>query len=545
MDASFYDGGSLRLVKAPIIPGVQVDNAAFAGQLELDGLPLSPRCGRSPGPRMGVPDTSGVYIEEREDIPGRPRFRLRAARPIRRGEAILVEESLFLSPLDAQELQALLCETCEQEAVSDYRATSSIGPTPPGSSAWFPMPMQLSLVVVQALFEDGEEDSPRVAAFRQLSGDTERWREPAYRLWGMLREEMRSLITHEAVAEVYAIVAENLHCADCGRAGVFAMGCLAEHSCAPSAFREVVTPVDCMSRPGSPCCEGRTMATPPGSPFAGNGLSSPIVGSNPPLRPQLVLRALYDMAEGDIVSLCYVPEYLPTYQRRQLLQAEFGFKCTCPRCEREPEVASAFVCPHCSSGPCSPTGPVSFEGDLYSHPLRCEACGVMLSEEPIVADFLEMERREAVTADEMKYLHPFHWKIYGMYLESLKRLDAGERLQVMEQVLAALQRLCRSEQTTHPFLGKICESAGNAQLECGDLHQAVVCFRRAQDLYAMSHKGSPDPGHGARCYLLETRVTAGRLGAVPRRLSRPTGGLIVTRSPSMPSLAEAVAEEEQ
>mmetsp|Transcript_11689 Transcript_11689/g.31475 ORF Transcript_11689/g.31475 Transcript_11689/m.31475 type:complete len:515 (+) Transcript_11689:79-1623(+) len=487
---------------------------------------------RGRGTRGKATDASGVYVDEREEV---GRF-LRAARPIRRGEAVLVEDALFLSPADGHELQVLLAQTCDLHAVEaaavavgcSASASSHGGP----ASTWLGIAEQLSLVVIQALIEAGDTEPPQCEAFRELRGDTERWAGPAGALWGLLNEDFRARITIEAVTEVYSIVAANLHATESGRAGVFPLGGLLEHSCAPTAFKEVAVPYGSFSRPGSPSChEG----SPPGSPCSR-------VSSMPtatPLNPQLVVRALSDLAEDDIVSISYISECLPTWKRREELQAGYGIVCTCRRCEREPEAVCAFYCIACGAGLCTPTAPVTSPGELRGHSFSCESCGDVTSEEATIAYYMQAELVEVVTQEYMSILHPYHWKVFGMYLHGLQELTPPDRVQVIERLMAAQQRLCKSD--SHPLLGQLCELSATAHMDAGELPQAVAGFRRAQELYALSHRGPPDAGHEQRCYGQQMKVTAGRLGAVPRRLSKMSG--TIGRSPSLPSLAEGELED--
>jgi len=487
--------------------------------MELDA-PLSPRGrGCSPG---GEPDHSLVEVAEREEV-GRY---LRLTRPVRRGEAILVEDALFLSPGGDEELEELLLQTLDPEAVAVARAEAA-------GASWPPASEQLSLVVVCALLEDGE--SPGCEEFRQLRGNTERWAGPAGRLWDRLRPELRAQVAREAMSEVYSIVASNAHDSEGGRAGIFRFGSYAEHSCAPTAFKEVVAPVEDASRPGSPCVptslpeldvEGSPRRTPPQTPVKSRGAR----------QPQLVVRALQDMAEGDTVSLSYIPEYLPTWRRRELLQAGYDFACQCDRCSRAPELVCAFLCPRCGEGPCSPTVPVTVPAGLQGLSLRCESCDAMVEDEQFVQQLVQAELAEVVSADSMRLLHPSHHKIFGMYLHNMQVLPAADRAQAAEQLARAQRRM--SGRSNHPLLGRLSELEAGAQLELGDHHQAVATLLRAQELFSASHRGPPEAGHALRCYRLQTRVEAGPLGAKPRRLSK-----LPVRSPSLPSLAENDGEE--
>ncbi|CAE8612972.1 unnamed protein product, partial [Polarella glacialis] len=359
--------------------------------LELD-VQLSPRLGRDVRDR----ESPTVVIEEREDV---GRF-LRVSRAIHRGEAILVEDPLFLSPSTNEEVQELVAATCDaaataaaaEAAAASGSVVASSSTSPPATNlaaeacgspaSWLPVPEQLVLAIVQAFLID--QNSDKCESFRLLRGDTERWRESAARLWSLLREDVKSNLSFEALCEIYSIVASNAHQSDGGRAGVFNLGSYMEHSCSPTAFKEVVVPLDFASRPGSPSCSpSRGSDSPPSSPMLRKSPSW-VGGAVPSMTPtpQLVVRAHRDLAEGDIVSIAYIPLYEPTWMRRAALQTGYGFHCRCDRCERDSEVVCAFNCPECGGGPCSPTGPVAAaNGDLTGQGLRCESCGELLRTE--------------------------------------------------------------------------------------------------------------------------------------------------------------------
>jgi hypothetical protein len=381
---------------------------------------------------------------------------------------------------------------------------------------------QLSLVIVQALLQDG--DAINCEDFRQLQGDTERWRRPATTLWSQMREELREQIAEEAMCEIFSIVAANAHESNSGRAGLFKMGSYAEHSCTPSAFKEVVTPVE--MAPSRPC-------TPDADEQASPSSRRSFVPSNLP--PRLVIRAQRDIAENDIISISYIREYLPTWKRRELLQAGYGFFCRCERCMLMAEAVCAFTCPRCDDGPCSPLAPVTApDGSFKGLSFRCEACGIVTTEESEVEAFTRAEQDEVLSAESTAVLHPFHHKICGVYLHNLEAIPPQDRVQAIEQIIEAQRRLVGS--LNHPILGRLCEKMAAAYMEVGDSHEANVSYRRAQELYSFSHHGPPDAGHDLRCFQMQTQV-AGPLGPVPRSLSRlPRRSL--AKSPSLPSLAE-------
>lgn len=455
---------------------------------------------------------------------------LRLRRPIRRGEALLVEEPLFLSPGSRAELEELLGQLCETNALILAAAAPTQGSQEgfPGGFGWLPVSEQICLVILQAQL--AAPQSAKYEALRTLQGDPERWASPATRLWRLLREDIRAQVSLEELKEVYAIVANNAHGAERGQAGLFLIGSMAEHSCAPTAFKEVIAPVVASSRPGSPRVEDPQGAASFATTCAGR------VREKPQRSPQLILRALHDMDADEVVSISYIPEYLPTYKRRSLLQANYGFICECDRCLRSPEVVCAYICPGCEDGPCSPTVPVaSTTGDLTGLTLSCESCHAITSEEVVLSQFAAAECSEVVSAEFTQYFHPFHHKIFGMYLNNLKALPAAQRVEALEQLLDSQRRLTPGE--VHPLLGKFSELMAIAYLEMGKHHEALAGFRHAEEHYGASHKGFPDVGHVKRCFDQEMQVLAGPLGPPPLHLTR--GAVPGTcRPPSLPALPE-------
>lgn len=481
---------------------------------------------RARGAFCGLTDTSELLsIEEREEV-GRY---LRLMRPVRRGEAILVEDPLFLSPRDAEELQVLLDDLCDSSAMAQRAASSGQGSHGLSGSE------QLSLVVAQAFIRD--QEAPNCEELRQLRGDQERWKGPAVRLWSLMKEEYRCIFTAEAMSEVFAIVASNAHQAEDGRIGLFRLGSYAEHSCAPSAYKEVVASQPVLSPPGSP------VRSPSKGPSLGMGEPRQLES------PQLVLRAHRDLDEGDIVSISYISEYLPTWVRRQQLQAGYGFTCGCTRCLHQPEVTCAYRCFTCG-GPLSPTGPMTSIDSLLSSTMTCEDCGLLTAAEDSsftvtvdpasFAAIVEAERSEVMTQAVSEVLHPFHYRIFGMYLSNMQAIEASQRIEAIEQMIEAKRRQITSGDAS-PLVSRLVEHIATSFLELGDYQQALANFRKAQELYAISHRGLPDPGHDRRCYEQQVLITAGPLGTPSRRNSRILTSFM-TRSLSLPSLAEVEEE---
>lgn len=493
--------------------------------MELD-VPLPPTWASTRG---GVSDRSAVRKQEQED--GSQCLVLN--RPVRRGEAVLAEVPLFLSPADDEELQALLVGMCDLAAVQGARASQD-----PGGPPWLSVEDQLCLVVIQALFQN--PDAPEFEELRQPRCDVSRWSAQADRLWTLLREDDQSKIPKEALPDLCGVVAANIHFVEGGRAGIFLMGSYANHSCIPSTFKEVAIPEDIASRPGTPdseCCPSVASAsasfsralTPPSSP-----------GKSRQEMPQLVLRAHHDLAEGDIINYSWIPEYLPTWKRQELLQARYGISCSCDRCVRNPEVVNAYHCPKCGKGPCSPTLPISAPGgDLKGHHLSCESCGALSVEDTALAECMEAERSAAGLEKQAQVLHQYHYSIVAANHDSLASLPPAERIHAVEILMEAHRRLFPG--SGHPLMGWLCEQAAAAHAALGDHHQAVAGYRRAQELYALSHRGPPETGHDQRCYLQQMRLSAGPLGVVARRLSKPPGQL--SRTPSLPTLEETEADK--
>ena len=42
-----------------------------------------------------------------------------------------------------------------------------------------------------------------------------------------------------------------------------------------------------------------------------------------------------DVEAGEELTTCYIPRELPLDDRREMLWNQWGFWCTCPRCQRE------------------------------------------------------------------------------------------------------------------------------------------------------------------------------------------------------------------
>mmetsp|Transcript_51452 Transcript_51452/g.137308 ORF Transcript_51452/g.137308 Transcript_51452/m.137308 type:complete len:491 (-) Transcript_51452:72-1544(-) len=454
-------------------------------------------------PRHGASNTSSVVLVDDT---------LRLNTSVRRGEAILVENAIVLSPADEGELDALVARMCDPTEVA-ARRTASVQET---ASSWLSLREQLVLVAVETFVRSPE--SSVCEAFRELAGDLccARWAVEAQRFWSLLRQDLREKLDRNNVDEFYSLVAGNAR-EDESRAGLFHFGGYIEHSCCPNAFMEIVAPeVSRMTSPGSP-------RTGPPTPKSVQVISEPHL-------PQLVVRAQRDLADGELVTISYVPVYLPTWKRRELLD-DRSVSCSCDRCEHAPELVCAYICPHCNDGPCCPMLPCSTPGSLSTGTvLRCEACDAVSSDLSVFSDAESSE-------DESGRLHPHHHRLINRHLASLPTLEPLDLVRIADLVLDAHVRIFGS---CSPLYGKLCELEANAHLEVSNVTECAAAFQRAAEFYASSHRGAPEAPHYRRCYDQKSTVMAGRLGAMPRRLSKlGTESLKVI---SMPSLKEDIEE---
>jgi len=383
--------------------------------------------------------------------------------PVRRGEALIVEDPLYLSSVDFAAWSRLAENICDSEALAATRERGR-------SDGRLPVSEELTLTICEALFN--ESDLDQYESFDKLRGDPLRWAESASRLHGLLRPDVQASISREALTRIYSIVAANAHDAEGGRAGVFALGSMCEHSCSPSAFKEVAN---------------ITSLT-----------SSKDAGVSEKAEPKLIIRALRDLAAGEIVSLSYIPEYQPTWKRKSELQAMYGFQCVCPRCTVTAECACTFVCPDCE-GPCSPTTPSGAgPGDFSDLTFTCEDCCAEFarsSEE--VLSFTAADKCTIFGDVAGQAMHPYHHKIVSMYTGALGNLPAHSRAAILQQLLDANCRSLHSD--THPLLARMTEKLAEAQMECGQRLEAAASFKDAADMFAKTHHGYPDVGHVSRC----------------------------------------------
>jgi len=367
---------------------------------------------------------------------------------VRCGEAILVEEPLFMSPGGMLDWKAV-ADLCDSEKLA-------VAIKKNGKDGRLSISEQLVLTISQAFIE--KPQPPQCKALMNLDGDKARWKESASALYALLREELQSELSEDLVSEVYAIVASNSHGTYERRASIFAMGSMCEHSCAPSAFKEVVQRD----------------------------------------RPTLVVRALRDLIEGEVVSLSYIPEYQATWKRKELLQSMYGFDCVCERCTNAPERVCTFVCPECE-GPCSPATPVKV-GVIEFPKLTflCDHCkSSFAGDSQSAIPFVAAQESDTIGDDSAHSLYPYHYKIVNMYLESLGDIPAEHRVPILEQLCDAYRRLFQVE--THPILSRLTEKLANAQMELGDMEDAAASFETAAEIYAAIYRGAPSSDHQRRC----------------------------------------------
>ena len=364
-----------------------------------------------------------------------------ASEPVAAGDVLLVEEPLFVSAL-AGDLDRL--------AGKLFTAMSN--------PSALPLVTQLFISILAEMMEGSESKSTILSQLSQLRGHPEQWRQTVGQFQSSLIEEFASKVKHDELLDLFAKLAANAHETDDKRAAVFALGSLAEHSCRPSAFKRVQH---------------------------GQG-------------HLLVIRALTDLEKGDAVSLAYVPEYYPTWHRQELLKRSFNFHCGCPRCAGdEVEVASAFVCPECDS-PCCPPRPCRSRGDFQV--LQCEECEYRVEDEEHLEVFREAERCERLCEGCTPYLHPYHYKIFHMYLGNLQLVSEQQRLEILEQLEAAHERLGCSE-GLHPLHAKFAELAARSCQALGDQTTAAEKWQRAEALYASTH--GADSEECLRCRRLQ------------------------------------------
>lgn len=381
-----------------------------------------------------------ICILEREEV-GRY---LCTTQVVRQGDLLWSEAPLFLSPRPP-ELQELFTRLFDEG--EGARASKDM-----------PVATQLFLCVLQEMVDQPESD--RMRALQELRGhDT--WQEHWAHLWALLRSEHRDRLDEEAARTAFAKVAANSHETQDKRAALCIMGSLAEHSCAPSAFKEV----------------GKSSAT-----VADGG------------SPLLELRALRDMAEGEIVSISYIPEYNPLWRRQHLLRTGYNFDCHCARCTGSvPELVCAFNCPECGGGPCCPMAPCVKLGALGS--LQCDDCGCIVTSAEVIAELAAAESCETFCGACAPFLHPYHFKIFQMYMGNLEAVSPEQCIAILEQLVDAYERFSQNER--HPFIGKLLELTAKKRRAAGDAAEAAEEFRRAAAVYAVSH--GPASAHRARC----------------------------------------------
>lgn len=389
---------------------------------------------------------------------------VRTTRDVVRGEVILVEAPAFITPTSDACLDKLVHALCDPVQVDLERKRHH--------GAKLPVPWVLALVAIKNLSE--ETDGFHSFAARQLTfldGDVERWHEMGERVWSLLLDSTKAKVEKQQVLLTCGAVGMNAHSASQGCAAVFLTGSLIEHSCAPNAFKEIA---GVRSRDGS-------------------------------TQDCLIVRALRGLEKGEAVSISYVPEYMPTWKRRQTLEAYYGFTCTCVRCSAGfPELVCAYRCPHCGHGPCSPIDPMLFsdghspryEAISDSPPvtaLKCEECEALVDDPEDLDAFTAAERCEFVCQDCIPHFHPFHHKIFNSYLGALRKMSCDQLVTALSQLKEAQKRLIAvSEISSHPSFARYAEMAANGLADSGNYEGAKSELMRALECYEMSHNGPPD-----------------------------------------------------
>lgn len=309
---------------------------------------------------------------------------------MRRGELLFTEEPLFLS-------STAECLKMQEELFQ--RPSTAL-----------PLATQLFVAVLHELIQRGQ--TAKIEQLKQLEGHQQQWASTARTLYDALKEEVAQSISFERFLELFAQCAANAHEVDGAQgAAIFVLGSMAEHSCRPNAFKNVQ-------------------------------------GS------QLTVRAMEDLVLGEKVSISYIPEYYPTWQRQRLLLHGFNFHCRCERCcgFETPELCCAFRCPECE-GPCCPSTPCTELGGFCE--LLCEECGLRCSGEQLEA-FKKAETLEEFGEESAAALHPYHFKIFHMYLKHLDQVPAATALQIFPQLFEAFGRL---REEGHPFLSQLAQRA--------------------------------------------------------------------------------------
>lgn len=89
---------------------------------------------------------------------------------------------------------------------------------------------------------------------------------------------------------------------------IYSQASLINHECLPSLAR-----FDCFD----------------GTPVAGAGATAATAGAHTAVE----FRALHDVPAGEELTQSYFPLPWPLADRRQRCQEDYGFTCTCPRCQ--------------------------------------------------------------------------------------------------------------------------------------------------------------------------------------------------------------------
>ncbi|CAK9068421.1 unnamed protein product [Durusdinium trenchii] len=398
---------------------------------------------------------------------------LEVSRAVRAGELLFQEEPLFLSSrVESVALVEELFDDLQEEAWS------------------LPLATQVFLCVLKELLDSGGQGSeagsvaagcaceasaceacPKLEKLAYLKGHVGKWHSSAMMLYQGLKAQVAERVSSERFEELYATCATNAHEADGGDgAALFLKGSMAEHSCRPTAFKQI--------RAGS--------------------------GSVPQGETRLVVHALRDLDVGEAISISYIPEYYPTWLRQSMLQHGFNFQCGCERClSGGAELCCCFVCPECE-GPCCPPGAVYEEGAYEL--LRCEDCGLELHDTELLGALKRAERCEEFATTMSGKLHPYHFKIFHMYLKHLDQVPAGTALQILPQLQEAFHRL-RPVEKGHPLHAQLAQCAAECWEKVEDEEQeAGLAWLRAAELYDLC--AGPASADAAQCCRAAQRATA-------------------------------------
>eukprot|EP00928_Gymnodinium_smaydae_P064015 TRINITY_DN47454_c0_g1_i1.p1 TRINITY_DN47454_c0_g1~~TRINITY_DN47454_c0_g1_i1.p1 ORF type:complete len:406 (-),score=55.02 TRINITY_DN47454_c0_g1_i1:89-1306(-) len=369
---------------------------------------------------------------------------IRTTRAVRQGELILYEKALFCSP--------------DRSKLAEIKRDLFVDDAPIQRESSVPLATQVFFVVLTEMIM--QPSSELLSRFEQLQGHVECWRTAATTLWECLRPHHQSRIEKEDLVVAFAKVAANAHESASGCAAVFVTGSFAEHNCSPSAFKEVI------SHRGT---DAESLA--------------------------LNFYALRDLAEGEHVSISYIPEYNPTWRRRELLKKGYNFHCQCNRCDGDAaEVTYSFLCPECEDGPCQPLRPCAVKGELGA--LACAECGYETENPDVVKSFVAADACDTLCSQCAPVFHPQNYKIFNMYMSNLGAAPPQQRLSMLEQLEAAHEALTGN--ALHPLRAGLLEKTAEALAQLQRAAEAADEYERAAELHAGARGGAPSV-EASRC----------------------------------------------